>query len=184
MRARAARDRKARDGGLSKTEDPLSRGSIQPFCERGEHHGDLLGGGFQTIQGGVTTSTEGGAAGLTTERLDQLDMAMFAITDEGVDVRISVAEVPALRIRTSEPFGVDASGGLPGGFSHQTRDAQQQALALHPTRLWSRVDRPGNRLASGASRDVGAWCAPGLPLSTGQDLDGATIGNKGARVRK
>jgi hypothetical protein len=41
------------DGRLSVTEDPFSGGWVQPFCERREHHGDLLRGSFQTVQGGV-----------------------------------------------------------------------------------------------------------------------------------
>jgi hypothetical protein len=31
-----------RDGGLSKAEDPLGSGRVQPFGQRREHHGDLL----------------------------------------------------------------------------------------------------------------------------------------------
>jgi hypothetical protein len=37
------------DGGLAVTEDPFSGGWVQPFCQRREHHGDLLRGSFQTV---------------------------------------------------------------------------------------------------------------------------------------
>ncbi len=37
------------DGGLSVAEDTLDSGRVQPFCERRQHHPDLLRGGFQTI---------------------------------------------------------------------------------------------------------------------------------------
>ena len=48
------------DGGLTVAEDPFSGGWVQPFCERREHHGDLLRGSFQTVEGGVASSTERG----------------------------------------------------------------------------------------------------------------------------
>ena len=41
---------------------------------------------------------------------------MLAVADQGVDVSFSVPEVRALRVGISEPFGVDADGGLPAGF--------------------------------------------------------------------
>jgi len=71
---------------LPVAEDPFSGGRVQPFGQRSEHHGDLLGGSFQTVQGGVASSTEGGAASLTAKRLDLLGMTMLAIADQGVDV--------------------------------------------------------------------------------------------------
>jgi len=37
--------------------------------------------GFQAIQGGVASSTERGAAGLTAEGLDALGLAVLAIPD-------------------------------------------------------------------------------------------------------
>jgi hypothetical protein len=151
--------------------------ALQPA--RDPHHGDSRGRGFQAIQRGVASSTEGSAARLTPKGLDRFGLAMFAIAHQRVPVHVSVAEVPAVPVRAGEPFGGDASGGLLGDFSLQTRGGQ--ALALHPTRQWGRDDRPGNRLASGASRDVGAWCAPGLLLSTGQDHERASKGHRAAR---
>ena len=38
-----------RDGRLSVAKDPLGCGWVEPFGQRREHHGDLLGRGFQTI---------------------------------------------------------------------------------------------------------------------------------------
>jgi hypothetical protein len=46
------------DRRLTIAEDPFSRGSVQPFGQRRQHHGDLLGGGFQTIQRSVASSAE------------------------------------------------------------------------------------------------------------------------------
>jgi hypothetical protein len=138
------------DRGLTIAEDAPSRGSVQPFGEGSEDNGDLLGGGFQTVQRSVSSSAERGAASRASEGLDLLSLTMLAIAYQRVDVRIGVAEVPALVVGTSETFGVDADGGLLGDFSLQTRDVQEQMLALHPTREESRDDRRGNRLASGA----------------------------------
>ena len=65
----------------------------QPFSQGRQHHGDLLGGGFQPVQGRVMSSSERGAAGLTAKGLDPLDIAMFAIPDKGVDVSFGDTEV-------------------------------------------------------------------------------------------
>jgi hypothetical protein len=73
-------------------------------------------GGFQTIQGGVASSTERGAASRTSERLNTLGLAMLAIADQGVDLSIGDPEVGALRVGASEPLGVDAFGGSPAVF--------------------------------------------------------------------
>jgi hypothetical protein len=37
------------DRGLSRAKDPRGRRRIQPLGQRREHHGDLLGRGFQAI---------------------------------------------------------------------------------------------------------------------------------------
>ena len=91
------------DGGLSKAEDTLCRGRIQPFGQRREHHGDLVGRGFQTIEGSVTPRSERGVASLTTKGLDVLGMAMLAIPDQGVDVSIGDPGVWALRLGQAKP---------------------------------------------------------------------------------
>jgi hypothetical protein len=53
------------DGGLSVAEDPFGGGSIQAFGECREYHGDVMGRGFQSVQGSIESGTEGGMAGLT-----------------------------------------------------------------------------------------------------------------------
>ena len=60
------------DGGLPVAEDTLGSGRVQSFGKRRQHHSDLVRGGFQTVQGSVASSTEGGAAGLTAKGLDPL----------------------------------------------------------------------------------------------------------------
>src|SRR6266568_4560810 len=50
------------DGGLSKTEHTLCSRGIQPFGQSRKHLGDLVRGGFQTVQGRIASNTEGGAA--------------------------------------------------------------------------------------------------------------------------
>ena len=74
------------DGGLTGAEDPLCGGWVQPFGQRREHHGDLLGRSFQAIQGGVAPGSERGMAGLAAERLDLLSTTVLAIPDERVDL--------------------------------------------------------------------------------------------------
>ncbi len=70
------------DGRLPVAEDPLGGGRIQPFGKGSQHHCDLVGGSFQTVQGGVTPSTKRGVAGLRAKGLDPLSMAMRAIPKE------------------------------------------------------------------------------------------------------
>ncbi|MGZ3646386.1 MAG: hypothetical protein ACXVCM_21350 [Ktedonobacteraceae bacterium] len=62
--------------------------------------------GFQTIQGCVAPSTEGGMAGLTAKGLDALGLAMFAISNQCMNVSIDDAEIRALLIGTGEAVGV------------------------------------------------------------------------------
>jgi hypothetical protein len=94
------------DGGLPVAEDPLGGGSIQPFGERSQHHCYLVRGGFQTVQGGVVPSSEGGAAGLTAKGLDPLGMAMRAIANQGMDVSICDPSVRALVVGAGKALGV------------------------------------------------------------------------------
>ena len=75
-----------------------------------------MGRGFQTVQGGVTSSTERGAARLTPERLDWFGLAMLAIPDERMDLSISIAEVQALLVGTGVALGVHSLGGSPPAF--------------------------------------------------------------------
>ncbi len=101
---------------LASAENPFGSRRIQPFGQRREHHGYLVRGGFQTVQGRVAPGSERGAAGLTTKRLDALGTAMLAISDEGVDPIIGDAEVRALLVRTGEACGVHTLGDSPPAF--------------------------------------------------------------------
>src|SRR5215471_20716328 len=77
------------DGGLTVAENPFSRRRVQSFGQCRQHNCDLLGGGFQTVQGGVTPGCESGVAGRASKGLDPLGMTMPAISDEGVDLSIA-----------------------------------------------------------------------------------------------
>ena len=109
-------------------------------------------GGFQTIQRGVV--------GLTTKRLDPLDMAMLAITDQGMDLSIGDPEVRALLVGTSEPLVVDAFGGSPSAFHLRP--------GTHRYRRWS-----SSRRESGAESTGGTivWAA-GLEETLEHDVLG------------
>src|SRR5512133_1629695 len=84
------------NGGLTVAEDSLSGRRIQSFGERRQHHCDLTGGSFQTVQGGVAPSSERHVASLAAKRLDALGMAMRTIPDQGVDMSICDPGVWAL----------------------------------------------------------------------------------------
>jgi hypothetical protein len=98
------------DGRLSKAEDPLRGGRIQPFGQRREHYGDLVGGSFQTVQRSVVPGAERDVASLAAKGLDAFGLAMLAIPNECMNVSIGDPAVPALRVGTSEACGVDPFG--------------------------------------------------------------------------
>ena len=118
------------DGRLPIAEDPLGGGRIQPFGERRQHHFDLVGRSLQTVQGGVASSTERGAAGLTTKRLDPLGMAMRAICNQSVDVSVCDPSVRALLVGTGEALGVHPLRGSPAAFD-LTPGSDRQRRWLH-----------------------------------------------------
>ena len=130
-----------RDGRLTLAEDAFSRGRVQPFGQRREDQSNLMGRGFQAIQGRVASSTEGGAARLTPKRLNPLGLAMLAIPDEGVELSVDVPEVGALPVGTGEAFGIYPFGGSPPAFD----------LAPRTQRRW-----PCRRRGSGGATTGGA----------------------------
>jgi len=123
-----------RDGGLTGAEDSFGGGRIQPFGQRREHHGDLLGRGFQTIQRRVTSSAEGAATGLAAKGLDRLSTAMLAVPDQRMDVSVCVAKVRALWVRTGKALGVHPLGCSPPAFHLRPGTRHLRALILHPTK--------------------------------------------------
>src|SRR2546429_148528 len=170
VRVPACSSEPSRHRGLSKAKDPLGGGKVEPFGQSREHHGDLLRGRFQAIQGGVASSAERGAASLTPERLDVLGLTMFAIAHQSVLSSVSVAKVGALSVRTGEPFGVDAFGGSPSAFH------------LTPRTHWGR-HWPCTRRSSEAESTGGAivW---GARLQ--QTLERAALGpsSRGGRPKR
>jgi len=76
--------------------------ALQPG-QRSEHHGDLVRGSFQPVEGRDAPGSERITIGLTAKRLDALGMPMFAIADEGVDMNIGDPVVGALLVRRANP---------------------------------------------------------------------------------
>jgi hypothetical protein len=87
-----------------------------PRAERRQYHCDLLGGSFQTVQGGVAPGSESGVAGRASKRLDLLSMTMLAIPNQGMNVSIGDAEVRALLVGTGEALSVQTFRGSPPAF--------------------------------------------------------------------
>ena len=105
-----------RDGDLTIAEDAFGRRRVQSFGQRREDQSNLMGRGFQAIQGGVASSTERGAARLTPKRLNPFSLTMLAIANEGVDLGIGDPEVQALLVGTGVAFGVYPFGCSPSAF--------------------------------------------------------------------
>jgi hypothetical protein len=99
------------DGGLTGAEDPLCSGWVQSFGQREiRTMATFWEGVFSRYKGVLRRARERGMAGLTPKRLDWFGLAMLAVANQGVDMSFSVAEVRALGVGTSEPFGVYAFG--------------------------------------------------------------------------
>jgi hypothetical protein len=107
------------------------------------------GRGFQPVHGSVTSSSEGGAAGLTPKRLNPLDTAMLAISDQGVDVSIGDPGVRALRVGTGETLGVHPLGCSPSAF--------HLAPGPHRQRRWTSTRRGAAGEATSGAIKWGAW---------------------------
>ena len=123
-----ARVRKARDGGLSVTENTLSSGRVQPFGQRREHHGNLVRRGFQTVQGSGAPGSERGMARRASKGLDPFGTAMLAIANQGMNVGIGDPEVRARLVGTSEALGVYSLRCSPAAFD--------LAPGAHRSRCW------------------------------------------------
>src|SRR5215472_16975791 len=93
LRVLASTSQPGCDGGLTVTEDPLCGGRVEPFGQRSEHHRDMTGRSFQSVQGRVTSSAERGAARLTAKGLDRIGSPMLAIPDKRMVVSVSAAKV-------------------------------------------------------------------------------------------
>src|SRR5215469_9760692 len=108
-----------------------------------------MGRGFQAVQRGVASGSERPMASLATERLDVLGLAVLAIADERMNVRISDPEVCTLWVGTSEALCVHALGCSP------------PALDLTPgtyrTRIWPRPHRGSGSEATEGAIIWGAW---------------------------
>ena len=106
------------------------------------------------VQRSIVSSAERGAARLTTERLDRFSAAMFAISDQRVDVSLGDPEVRALSVGTSEAFGGYALGGAPPAF-HLVPGA-------HPLRRWPCTRRRSGGVTAGGALVWGARLKPAV----------------------
>src|SRR5215469_4373460 len=101
-----------------------------------EHHGDLMRRGYQAIQRGVASRTEGAVTGRTSESLDAFGLAMLAIANQRVDVSSGNAKVGTVSGGTGIALGLHSLGCSPAAF-HFTP-------GTHRNRCWS-----GSRGGSG-----------------------------------
>jgi hypothetical protein len=114
---------------------------------RDPHQSNLVRGSFQTVEGSVAPSTEGSAAGRTSQRLDALGMPMLAIANQRMNVSIGDAAVQTLVVRTGEALGLYPLGCSSAAFhlTPGTRLPQEQVSQLR-----SRGGRSGNQVGCGA----------------------------------
>ncbi len=99
------------DRALAVPEHSDGCGDREAFSHRTEDFCDPGGCGFEAIEGRVPTGGEGGLAGLTAEGLDALVVAVRAIADQGVHIRVGDAEIIAGGVRAGEAIGGDAFRG-------------------------------------------------------------------------
>jgi len=96
------------DRGLSIVEDPLSSGKVQSFSKGSQHHCDVMGRGFQPVQWDVASGCESGVTGLTAKGLNPFGLAMLAIANQRVDMRLNDSKVQALAVGTGKALGLHA----------------------------------------------------------------------------
>ena len=150
------------DGGLPVAEDAFGRGSIQSFGQCRQHDGDLLGRGFQPVQGRVAAGTERRVARLTAEGLNLLGTAMLAIPDERMNVRVSDAEVRALLVGTGEAIGGYALRSSPAAF--------HLAPGAYRSRYWSSTQRGSGGASTGGAIVGGSWLEQTMERRTHRGL--------------
>jgi hypothetical protein len=86
LRVRARASQPGGESGLPVAEDPWSFGRVQPTGSCRQHHGDLVGGSFQTGQRSVAPSSERRAAGRAAKgrRCAKPDHACHLQKDAGI----------------------------------------------------------------------------------------------------
>src|SRR6266700_571798 len=84
------------------------------------------GRGFQTIQGRVASSTEGGAESLTAKGLDALGSAMSAIADERMNGSVCDCKVATRSVGTGEALGVHPFGCSSSAFDLTPRSNRRR----------------------------------------------------------
>lgn len=114
-----------RDARLPLAQDPLGGGKVQTLGQGSQHDCDLVRGSFQAVKGSRVASREGGAAGLTTKRLDALGMSRQAIANKGVDLITGDAQVHATLGWDRPSRRCSHAWVLPGGFSPRARGAPE-----------------------------------------------------------
>ena len=93
-------------------------------------------GVFSRYKGVLRLAREGGAARLTTERLDPLGLAMLAIAHQSMKGRVCDAEVRTLLVGTGEAVTGYPLRGSPPAFYLETKYVRAEVLAHYPTREW------------------------------------------------
>ncbi len=96
---------------------PYGSSDIETFSQCGQHLAHALGGALEAVQRGIAAGAEGGPTRLAAEGLDALMLAVGAVTNEGMDLRIRAAIGGTGGGRTGTSVGVDAFGGAAPAFS-------------------------------------------------------------------
>src|SRR5262245_29123604 len=103
-------------GWLAMSEHARGGGQLQSFGERGQHLSKALGRCFQAIERGIAARAEGGATRLTAQGLDALALAMSAIPNQSVNLRVGNPVVGAGAVQAGEALSVNLFGGTTTAF--------------------------------------------------------------------
>jgi hypothetical protein len=117
-------------GAREPTSDCVFRGGenagggaeAEAFGDGMEDLGNTPGWRLQTIEWGIPAGRDLSFTGLAEEILDRLVAAVIAVADQGVDGRVGDPEVPAIRVGTGVPPGVDGFLAAAGAFALGIRD--------------------------------------------------------------
>jgi len=132
------------DCGMAVAKDPYCRRDIHPFCERSQHLRNTLGCGFEAVQWRISARAEGGAAGLAAQGLDAFALAVGAVTNQRVNLRVGDLVVQARGVRAREAMRVDALGRTAAAFDLTPgRHARAHRDGARPRRCRLTADRAG-----------------------------------------
>jgi hypothetical protein len=154
----------ARDRRLAVAKDPHGCRDVESLGQGGEDFGNSLRRCLESVQRSMAARGERVATGLAAEGLDSLGLAVGAVANQGVELRVGDTEVDTARPAAGETLSVDLLRG--------TATALDLGPGTDRPRLW--LLQSGRELLLATLRAVIG--SPGLEKSLEGGLGGSRLG--------